>query len=337
MTGQKKDGSVCQEPMNEEPPNAYLTIRFEGPEVKSSRMRLDDFIQAAKEFSVCAKRVALALQHTPSTARGRRTDEVVVALSLDMVGFTHGSPAAVALLERSPGQMLMGNVDLGEQAYKSLIEGIDVAGGDGDELPPGYDLGVLMKLRDFGRLFSKGINQVEFTLNHRPRAITASFDLRKCNRIRQRIAQPEVQNQIVEGRLLMADFKETGCQLRIHPPIGMPIFCKFPEELSAEVEECIRQFVRVSGKMEYHASGEAKTLSISDIEKIEPPAVAVMGESAGGWSYDYADNLSAAEYARRQGVKPVSDFSALFGAGVAEDWDGFDEAVQKWHAENPVN
>jgi hypothetical protein len=35
--------------------SAYLTIRFEGPEVRPGRMRLDDFIQAARDFSACAK------------------------------------------------------------------------------------------------------------------------------------------------------------------------------------------------------------------------------------------------------------------------------------------
>src|SRR2546422_10291534 len=97
--------------MNGEKSNAYLTIRFEGREVMPSRMRLDDFIQAAHEFSSCAKRVALALQQTPSTARGRRPEELIGALSLDLVAFTDGSPAAVAHLERTDGQMLMQNAD----------------------------------------------------------------------------------------------------------------------------------------------------------------------------------------------------------------------------------
>jgi hypothetical protein len=37
--------------MSETTPSPYLTIRFEGPEIKPGRMRLDDFVQAAKEFS----------------------------------------------------------------------------------------------------------------------------------------------------------------------------------------------------------------------------------------------------------------------------------------------
>ena len=65
-------------------------------------------------------------------------------------------------------------------------------------------------------------------------------------------------------------------------------------------------------------------------------AVGQMAETGAAWTYDYWENLPAAEYARRQGVQPVSDFSALFGAGRAEDWEGFEEAVELWHSENPV-
>lgn len=322
--------------MNANESNAYLTIRFEGPGVKPGRMRLDDFIQAAREFSACAKRVALALQQTPSTAKGRRSEEIVAALSLDIVGFTHGSPAAVAHLERTDHQIVMDAHDSGEQTYRSLIEGIKVAGGMGDALPPGIDLGVLMKLRDIGKLFNKGVNRMEFTLNHRARPVKASFDLEKCDRIRHRIEKPESQRQTVEGRLLMVDFKESGRQLKVYPPVGSPVICKFPENLSAEVEECIRQFVRVSGRMEYHPTGEPRWLNIANIEQIDPPAAAAIAETGAAWAYDYWENLPAAEYARRQGVQPVTDFSTLFGAGVAEDWEGFDDAVERWRAENPV-
>jgi hypothetical protein len=41
-------------------------------------------------------------------------------------------------------------------------------------------------------------------------------------------------------------------------------------------------------------------------------------------------DLLAEEYARRQGVQSVSNFSALFGVGQAEDWDGFDKALEQW-------
>jgi hypothetical protein len=45
-------------------------------------------------------------------------------------------------------------------------------------------------------------------------------------------------------------------------------------------------------------------------------------------------DLLAEEHARLQGVQPVSNFSALFGAGKGEDWDGFDEALEQWRKGN---
>ena len=45
------------------------------------------------------------------------------------------------------------------------------------------------------------------------------------------------------------------------------------------------------------------------------------------------DNLSAEELARRQGVKAVADVKALYGPpGDAEDWEGFDEALEQWRS-----
>jgi hypothetical protein len=295
-------------------------------------MRLDDFIQAAREFSVCAQRVALALQHTPGASPGRRPTDLHVALSLDLVAFTEGSPAAVAHLERSDGQMTLGNEDFGEQTYRALLDGIEAVAQDTAAAPLGFDLGVLMKLRDFGRVFNRGVSRVEFTLNHRPRVLKAMYDPAKQEKVRQRIAKPEAQQQTLQGRLLMADFKETGRQLRIHPPVGSPIICKFSEELSAEVEECIRQFVRVTGKMEYHTSGEPRWLEIADIERIEEPAGAAAAHET-GWSYSFWENVSAEEYAQRQGVQPVTNIASLYGPGEPEDWLGFDEAVESWRGE----
>ncbi len=296
-------------------------------------MRLDDFIQAAREFSACAKRVALVLQQSPSTAKGRRPEDLVTALSLDIVNFTHGSPAAVACFERTDDQVLMEGIDFGAQTYRTLLDGIAVAGGESHVMPPGFDLGVLMKLRDIGRLFNKGVNRMEYSLHDRRNPVTVSFDPPKYDRIRQLIEEPAAQLQTIEGRLLMADFKETGMQLRIHPPLGAPVNCKFPAALSAEVEECIRQFVRVRGEMDYFPHGAPKTLNISDIEPIEAPTMDVAKEAGAEWSYDFTENLPAAEYARRQGVQPLVDFSALFGKGKAEDWDGFEERLEQWRAE----
>jgi hypothetical protein len=202
-------------------------------------MRLDDLIEAAREFSACAKGVAMVLHQSRSTATGRRPEELLSALSLDIIGFTEGSPAAVMHLERSEGQMLLDGVDFGDHAYRTLVKGIEMASSSSDSLPPGFDFGVL-RLRDIGKLFNKGLARMEFTLREPGRPLKAGFDRERCDRIRQRIERPEAQRQTIEGRLSMADFKESARILRVHPPVGPAINCKFPENLIGEVQDCIR-------------------------------------------------------------------------------------------------
>lgn len=47
----------------------------------------------------------------------------------------------------------------------------------------------------------------------------------------------------------------------------------------------------------------------------------------------FYDNLSAEELARRQGVKPITDSAAQAWPYGPEDWEGFEEAVEKWRRE----
>lgn len=55
------------------------------------------------------------------------------------------------------------------------------------------------------------------------------------------------------------------------------------------------------------------------------------------WSYGYWENLSAEEYARRQGVRPVADFEAWLGGWPKEEKeDAFEKALEKWRSESAV-
>jgi hypothetical protein len=136
---------------------------------------------------------------------------------------------------------------------------------------------------------------------------------------------------ISEGRLLMADFKESSRILRVHPPVGPAITCKFPENLIGEVQDCIRRFVRVRGRMQYHPTGEAQSLEITDIEPLEKTA-----SGSAEWSYAFWENLSAEQYAERHGGRPIEQVESLYGAGQTDDWEGFDEALEDWRTPQPT-
>ncbi len=42
------------------------------------------------------------------------------------------------------------------------------------------------------------------------------------------------------------------------------------------------------------------------------------------------ENLTAEEFAKRQDVKPITDFSELAWPFGPQDWEGFEEAVDEW-------
>ena len=73
----------------------------------------------------------------------------------------------------------------------------------------------------------------------------------------------------------------------------------------------------------------AQSLEIEDIEHFEG-GVNTEGPHQSGWSYGFAENLSAEEYARRQGIQPLTNIASLYGPGEPEDWQGFDEALAAW-------
>ena len=69
-----------------------------------------------------------------------------------------------------------------------------------------------------------------------------------------------------------------------------------------------------------------QSLEIDDIEHFDG-GVHTEGPHQSEWRYSFAKNLSADEYARRQGIQPLTNIASLYGPGEPEDWQGFDEAL----------
>ena len=312
--------------------NPYLKLRVEGPAVSASRMRLADFIKLAKDFSDAAKRVALVLQNSKSTIAGRRREDLLKALSLDIVGFTHGSPAAVALFERSEKQTVIEgvDVDLGEQAYCALVEGMVQLESSSQTLPEGFDTGVLLKVRDIAKTLERGVSQIELTLNHRSKPVRACFGDALLTRIRERIDRPDPQQVTLSGRLLMADFKETAHRLRIHQPAGEPITCVFKDELSDEVEDCIRQFVKITGSAQYNEKGSITCVQVNDIERIEQPVTEYVEETGLAEKETFWAAPSLDQMIAESGILPVSNFDSLLGGWPEDELeDQFEEIYRE--------
>jgi len=318
--------------------NVFFVVKLEGPGVKPGRVRLDDFLRLGQEVLRAVERVALVLQGSAESQRaGRRPQDIRSAISLDIVEVTHGSPSAVIRFERSEPQASIPDTDLGLDAFEKFVHGLSVLTASGDAYPPGYDAGVLLAIRDAGRLFDHGVDRIEFALAHHARPLRVVYDRDGYTRVQKRILGPQINKRTIEGRLLMADFKERGSRLRVHPSSGNPVICLFDESLRDEVYRSILHFVRVTGEAkEDPVSKKIVSIQISDIERIETMEDQATEALPSGAPLpgDFWQAMSFDELAAAQGVGPITNIDALVGTWPGEANDGFEESIHRLRRAN---
>jgi len=309
-----------------------LKVRIQGPDVESGHIGLRDLIHFSRQLQKALERAA----HTLAGKKGQSLKSVQQATALEVVGMEHGS--FVMALELPRDQDALPGLDLGEEALEALLDGLAVVLGDANELPPAYDIGVLVALRDLGRLFKRGIDSVSFDLKTRHMARTYVYDQKIQGRVIERIVGPEPNKEIIEGRLLMADFKETGLRCRLHPPVGPTVPCQFDEALTEEVAQALRHYVRVTGIAEKDpVTDEIRVLRIRDVEMLDllkhPAASAVKAVRD---VVEFWEGATVEELAEIQGVKPADSLDALQGDFWPEDEsvDHFVATIKQWRHED---
>lgn len=189
-----------------------------------------------------------------------------------------------------------------------------------------------MAWRDAGVLFSQGITKIDFTMNHRKTPLTTAFTPEGFTRIQERIKGPQKNIRTVEGRLLMADFKEHGTRCRVHPSVGEPVLCLFDEAQRDEVLEDILHYVRIVGEAkEDPMTGRIASIKIHDIERLEDhedDAVDLLPQGT-PISRDFWESPTLDELAQAQNVRPMADVRMLFGTWPGEMNDGFEDVIDE--------
>ncbi len=317
--------------MNETYP--LLTIRFDGTSVGPGKIPVPHLLRFLSNLNKSLQRTGRVLMGQADSARQGRPPHIVKSeVTLDLVLLTEGSPAAVLGFERHQAHTTFPQMDFGLEILECSISGLEEVqkAGDDKPLPKGFDTGVLMAWRDAGMLFSQGVDRIEITLNHRATPLKTSFTPTGHEQLKQRIKGPQVNIRTIEGRLLMADFKEHGTRCRVHPSIGDPILCLFDEEQKEEVLEDILHYVRVIGEAkEDPLTGTITSIRIHDIERLEDrddEAIELLPQGT-PISRSFWESPTLDELAQSQNVGPLQDVTALFGTWPGEDDDGFESAV----------
>jgi len=308
-----------------------LKIRFDGEAVGPGRIPVTHLLSFLANMNKALQRTGRVLAgEAESLRRGPQPRSIKEEIALDLVLLTHGSPAAVLGFERRQTDAALPGMDMGLDILEKALVGLTAVQAADDILPPGYDTGVLMAWRDAGTLFSKGITSINFTLNHRETPLTTNLSPEGFARIQQRIKGPQTNIRTIEGRLLMADFKEHGTRCRVHPSAGEPVLCLFDEAQRDEVLDDILRYVRIVGEAkEDPLTGKIASIKIHDIERLEDREGEASDLLPQGTpiSRNFWDSPTLDELAQEQNVRPMADVRALFGTWPGEMGDGFEQDV----------
>lgn len=308
-----------------------LRIKLEGPAVRQDRVRLSDLVLFGNQLQTALDRVArVLLGAKASNLSGRRPSEVHASCALEVVEVRGGSLTITCDLP--PQDQLTLVDDLGEEALVSLLEGIVAVSSGQADLPKSFDKGVLLALREGGKLLDHGIDRITFDLRTRRGQWSHQYDREVHRRLVERIQGPVANRRTVEGRLLMGDFKETGLRCRVHPAAGRPISCTFVEAQRDAVLAALTRYVRLVGEA-IERGGHIESLRIEDIEILDKDEDVTAGQEKGGAFFEPLQVLEA--LAAEQGVKPASDFDKLLGHfwPERESADDFIRTVRQWRRE----
>jgi len=306
-----------------------LRLRFEGTAIRNNTILFDDLSTFVSNISTAIDRlVQKLLQKDISIKRGRPLKTIQILSALEIVSMRKGS-VKLSLDLRRNGLQFPG-WDLGEQATDILVLGIDSLKKD-KLLPKEYDHGILIALRDAGKIIERGIDKIRINSS-------SSFGIRKAlytqpirEKVIARICRFEQAYNIVEGRLLSADVKEDRLRCRIEPSIGDPISCTFDESMFEQILRFMRQFVQARGEATYDvATGKITLLNIKDLESIDKSSAGEVTKVAlsSFWKAKIFEEL-----ADEQGVYPVDDLSIIMGGWPKdEDVDSFLNTIRSSRA-----
>ncbi len=317
--------------MNKHEP--LLQARFDGASIGSGRIPVSHLVNFLSDMSKAFQRTGrVLLGHAGSVHPGRQPRNVSEEVALELVLLSHGSPATIIGFERCRSQRSFPGMEFGLEIIEKALSGLKQIQESGEAMPEGCDAGVLMAWRDVGILFRKGVNSIRLTLNHGEKPLITTFTPEGFERIQERIKGPLINIRTIEGRLLMADFKEHGTRCRVHPSVGNPVLCLFDEEQKDEVLENILQYVRLVGETrEDSVTGKITSIKIHDIDRLEDREYESADLLPKGTpiSRHFWESPTLDELAHSQNIQPVADVQALFGTWPGDENDGFEETIEE--------
>ena len=176
--------------MNERDP--LLTILFDGEAVGPGRTPVSHLILFLSHMSKALKQTGRVLLSDTESVRERpHPRNINRAVELDLVSLTRRGPKAALGFDLGQAEQtdsFYSEKDFGLEVLEKAIDGLQIIQhSEVEPLPLGYDPDVLKAWYGAGRLFTKNVTRIEFTLNQRTGPLKAVYTPEGFKRIQQRI------------------------------------------------------------------------------------------------------------------------------------------------------
>jgi len=236
--------------------NFKLQLRLDGPLVADHRLPLSELVRIAGRLHDVLRDTAVVLAGLgPSGTSGRAQRAVEQAIDLQVVaGPRIGSfvldfePA----VEPSPDQEQL-DIELGpslsERAVNAVVDGLETLDEGVDQLPSGFDRGVLKAVLPLRTALKRGLTSIRLEASTGDYVRATTVDSAKLDLVERLISKPTTAQATAEGVLEMVDFRQLECRIDRPPQASVTVF--FDERDRWRVHAAAMQFVRVVGEGQF--------------------------------------------------------------------------------------
>jgi hypothetical protein len=294
-----------------------IKVEVEGPGVHTKSIAIPELLKICGAIQTAVHRQCEAMEKpsTQTLRRGPITASAQEECTLELFGISAGSTGLLFRYAKPQQPLPLPEAgDFGADVLAKVAETVKEFERKKQRAPE-VDAGVLDSLRELGEVLERGtITRIKLSVprhNGRRHTIRATFNAAVYERISARAKAPTHEQRTIEGKLEMADFKDTGKLCRIHPPIGLPLQCSFEPDLEDQIYGALRRPVRLTGTLRLNPNtNRPEELKIEKIEILDELLVGAK---------DFFASRSLEQLAEAQGVHPISNPNELAGGWPSDE------------------
>jgi hypothetical protein len=233
-----------------------LTLKLDGPLVEEHRLPLSELLRVGKQLRDSLRDVAIVLLHDgPSGKAGRSKKAIEKSVDLRVVASPR--PGSFTLELEAPPEApptheqldVDGEPGLPDRAIIAFLDGLDELNEEAEQLPTGFDRGVLRAIVPFRTALRKGLSEIDLSATNGAERHEAKITAEKVQTAARLIKKPVRAEAAVEGVLQMVDFG--SLEFRIDRPPLASVSVYFEEKYRDLVHDAVRQYVRVAGEGQF--------------------------------------------------------------------------------------